>query len=424
MSEQQQQRQRRPLPAPRHGASAWKWPTSSAPTAPRSWRGTGRSWRRRSGGPCRTWWRAARRRWAATCSVAAMWPRGIAYNSCRNRHCPKCQGSRTATWLQREASFLCRWTTTTWCSRCRRRWPRWCGRTGGAATRCCSGRLARRCGKWRRLPSTWGPGGPGGGAAHLGPGPALPSAPARGGDRRWPGLCRRGTVTAPPRWVACRPGFFLPVRVLSRVFRGKYLALLRQAQAAGELSWHGELAGLAEPAAFAAWLRRAVPADWVVYAKPPFGGPEQVLKYLARYTHRVALSNRRLVSLEGACVTFTAKDYAAGGKQRLVRLSAAEFLRRWVQHVLPRGFVKIRHYGLLANRGREERLALCRALLALWTVLQTVVGVLSPEDEGQALGRRCCPACGSAQWVVVAELPRSPAGEARAQSSAAQPDTS
>src|SRR5262249_17762718 len=125
---------------------------------------------------------------------------------------------------------------------------------------------------------------------------------------------------------------------LSRVFRGKYLALLRAAQAAGELRWHGEFAALAEPAAFTAWLRAQYQQDWVVYAKPPFGGPAQVLKYLARYTHRVALSNRRLVSLEGDQVTFTAKDYAAGGKPRQVRLSAEEFLRRWVQHVLPAGF--------------------------------------------------------------------------------------
>src|SRR5262249_58998126 len=107
-------------------------------------------------------------------------------------------------------------------------------------------------------------------------------------------------------------------------------------------SWPGPLAGLAQPTAFAAWLREQSRGDWVVYAKPPFGGPQQVLKYLARYTHRVAISDRRLVSLEGGQVTFTAKDYAAGGKPRLVRLSAEGFLRRWVQHVLPSGFVKIR----------------------------------------------------------------------------------
>jgi hypothetical protein len=214
-----------------------------------------------------------------------------------------------------------------------------------------------------------------------------------------------GTVMAPPQWVACRPGFFLPVRVLSRVFRGKFLALLRQAQAAGELSWHGELAGLAAPTAFAAWLGEQYQRDWVVYAKPPFGGPEQVLKYLARYTHRVALSNRRLLDLDGDRVTFTAKDYAAGGRQRVVCLSAEEFLWRWVQHVLPRGFVKIRHYGLVANRDRSERLAVCRALLAMWAVAQVVVGVLGSGVEGGGGVRRCCPVCGSELWLVVAELP-------------------
>jgi hypothetical protein len=232
-----------------------------------------------------------------------------------------------------------------------------------------------------------------------------------------------GTPLAPAHWVACRPGFFLPVRVLGRVFRGKSLALLRQAQAAGQLSWPGELAGLAQPAAFAAWLAEQYRGDWVVYAKPPFGGPGQVLKYLARYTHRVALSNRRLVSLEGGQVTFTAKDYAAGGQPRLVRLSAEEFLRRWVQHVLPLGFVKIRHYGLLANRGRTERLTTCRALLALATVAQLVAGVLGTPAEAAAAGRHACPECGFADWIVVAEVPRVPAGT-RGAASAVGFDTS
>jgi hypothetical protein len=234
----------------------------------------------------------------------------------------------------------------------------------------------------------------------------------------------RGSVRQPPRWQACRPGFFLPVRVLSWVFRGKYLALLRQAHTAAALTWHGALAGLAEPAAFAAWLREQYRRDWVIYAKPPFGGPAQVLKYLARYTHRVALSNHRLVRLEGERVVFTTKDYAAGGKQRRVRLSVEEFLRRWVAHVLPLGFVKIRHYGLLANRGRAEWLTLCRALLALGALVGTVLGVRGTDDEAAAR-RRCCPACGSTAWGVVAELPRQPgaAGPAGA-GTAAAPDTS
>src|ERR1700756_5044669 len=128
-----------------------------------------------------------------------------------------------------------------------------------------------------------------------------------------------------------------------RVYRGKYLAGLRQAYAAGQVTFHGDLAGLAEPAAFAAWVAEQYRQDWVVYAKPPFGGPERVLKYLARYTHRVAISNSRLKSLEADTVRFTARDYAQGGRQKLVQLSAQEFLRRWVQHVLPAGLVKVRH---------------------------------------------------------------------------------
>jgi hypothetical protein len=145
-----------------------------------------------------------------------------------------------------------------------------------------------------------------------------------------------GEVTTPARWLSCRPGFFLPVRVLSRLYQGKYLALLRQAQAAGQLTFHGPLAPLAEPAAFACWLAEQYRSDWVVSAKQPFGGPEQVLKYLARYTHRVAISNRRLLSFDGEQVRFTAKDYAAGGGRQVVTLTGEEFVRRWV-HTCCRG---------------------------------------------------------------------------------------
>jgi hypothetical protein len=224
----------------------------------------------------------------------------------------------------------------------------------------------------------------------------------------------------PARWQACRPGFFLPVRVLSRVYRGKYLAGLRQAYTAGQLTFHGELAGLAEPAAWAAWLRQQYAPEWVVYAKQPFAGPECVLKYLARYTHRVALSNRRLLRLADGIVEFTAKDYAVAGQPRLVRLTADEFLRRWVQHVLPTGFVKIRHYGLLANRGRTERLALCRALLALWGLLLGVLG----ESAAARGGQRCCPACGGERWQRVAERVRPSCGTVVVEAVPEWPDTS
>jgi hypothetical protein len=345
----------------------------------------------------------------------------IAYNSCRNRHCPKCQGARTATWLQREASWLLpvayyhvvftlppAVAQLVWQNR------RW-GYT--ALFRAAQETLRQVAANPKHLGAqvglvavlhTWGQ------DLHYHPHLHVVASGGLACDAA-------GAVTQPPRWRACRPGFFLPVRVLSRVFRGKYLALLRQAQAAGELTWHGALAGLAEAAAFAAWLQAQYRPNWVVYAKPPWGGPEQVVKYLARYTHRVAVSNRRLLSFEGHQVRFTAKDDAAGGRQRVVTLAEGEFVRRWVQHVLPRGFVKVRHYGLLANRGRAERLAVCRTLLACWAVLQAVLGV--PPRASARKARRGCPVCGAERWLRVAELPRpvAPRGD---RGGSAAPDTS
>ena len=186
---------------------------------------------------------------------------------------------------------------------------------------------------------------------------------------------RAGVVEASPRWVSCRPGFFLPVRVLSRLFRGKFLAGLQQAYAGGQLRLGGSLAELASAAAWRAWLQPLYAAEWVVYAKAPFGGPEQVLKYLARYTHRVAISNHRLEVLAEGRVTFRYKAYAEGHRPRRLTLSAAEFLRRWLQHVLPRGLVKVRHYGLLASRRRQEKLAWSRSLLAVLGLVLAVLAV-------------------------------------------------
>lgn len=165
------------------------------------------------------------------------------------------------------------------------------------------------------------------------------------------------------RWISCLPGFFLPVRILSRVFRGKFLAHLRKAFEQGELKFRGELKPWGEPARFAQVVAAAYRMEWVVHAKPPWGGPEQVLKYLARYTHRVALSNDRLLKLENGEVTFRWKDYAHESRIRSMTLSAVEFLRRFLLHVLPARFVRIRHYGFLANRNREDLVALCRTLL-------------------------------------------------------------
>jgi Putative transposase/Transposase zinc-binding domain len=167
-----------------------------------------------------------------------------------------------------------------------------------------------------------------------------------------------------PRWVTCRPNWFLPVKVLSPVFRGKYLAALRAAYQAGQLQFAGSTLPLKSPAAWGALIRELYKKDWVVYAKEPFGGPEQVLKYLTGYTHRVALSNRRLVKLQNDQVTFTWKDYADGCRRKEMTLGAVEFVRRFAMHIIPKGLVRIRQYGLLAHRDRGERLALCRALTA------------------------------------------------------------
>jgi hypothetical protein len=166
------------------------------------------------------------------------------------------------------------------------------------------------------------------------------------------------------RWLPAKRGFLFPVRALARVFRAKYLAGLRRAFARGTLRFAGSVAGLADPTAFDQFLAALRAHDWVVYAKPPFGGPAQVLEYLGRYTHRVAISNDRLLSVDAGQVRFRWKDYARGSRLKTMTLPADEFLRRFLLHVLPGGFVRIRHFGLLANRGRTVKLARCRALLA------------------------------------------------------------
>ena len=189
-----------------------------------------------------------------------------------------------------------------------------------------------------------------------------------GGGLAIPAKSSGSTATVPddqaPRWVSCRPNWFLSVQVLGEVFRGKYLAAVRAAYQAGQLQFAGSTLPLASPAAWATSIRALYQKDWVVYAKEPFGGPEQVLKYLTGYTHRVALSNHRLVKLEDGHVTFLWKDYADGCRRKEMTLDAVEFVRRFALHIIPKGLVRIRQYGLLAHRDRGERLALCRSLLA------------------------------------------------------------
>lgn len=200
------------------------------------------------------------------------------------------------------------------------------------------------------------------------------------------------------RWI--RPkgaGFFLPKDVLSIVFRGKFCDGLKALFRRNQLGFHGSLAWLAEPRSFARFLHTLHTHKWVVYPKKPFGGPEHVLHYLARYTHRVAISNHRLISMEDGKVTFRWKDYAHGGKKRKMTLTAEEFIRRFLLHVLPKGLVRIRHYGWMANRHRRECAALCRALLGMEPP--------EPTATGHVPVRRC-PHCAGTIEIVEVILPR------------------
>lgn len=195
------------------------------------------------------------------------------------------------------------------------------------------------------------------------------------------------------RWISSRSRFFLPVRVLSRVFRGKFIAGLRRSFQRNKLVFHGDCLPLAQEKAFAAFLRTLFRQDWVVYAKPPFGGPEHVLQYLARYTHRVAISNHRLLSVDNSQVCFRWKDYAHHNKRRTLTLSHEEFLRRFLQHVLPKGFPRIRYFGWLANRKRATLLPVCRDRLACQPPAQPMIA------DGEATVWRC-PRCHGPMRIV------------------------
>lgn len=209
------------------------------------------------------------------------------------------------------------------------------------------------------------------------------------------------------RWIACRKkSFFLPVKVLSRLFRKKFLIYLERAFQSGKLGFHGQLEPLTKPAAFAVLCRKAGQREWVVYAKRPFGGPEQVLKYLARYTHRVAISNSRLLSLENGRVTFEWKDSADGNQSKTMTLDAVEFIRRFLLHVLPSGFVRIRHFGFLANRNRKEKLVLCRSLLpARQTATEPSASSPSGNDsKNEEQESHRCPVCKIGRLVFIEVL--------------------
>jgi hypothetical protein len=334
----------------------------------------------------------------------------IAYNSCRNRHCPKCQALSRAKWLEREAKLLlpveyhhvvftlpqevAELVTSAPTSDNARVVYNLLFEAASATLREVSAnpkRLGAQIGVLAVL-HTWG--------QNLHHHPHLHCVVTGGGLS----CDEHGRVDAAPEWRSSRPGFFLPVRILSRVFRGKFLDGLRQAYAQGALTCAGRLGSLAEPTAFALWLTPLRHKDWIVYAKPPLGGPALVLKYLARYTHRVAISNARLVAV-GDTVVFHAKDYADGSKSKIVRLSAEEFLRRFSQHILPKGFVKIRHYGLLANHGRSERLQTCRRLLLPALILMAATLTATPQDAIAPALPPTCPKCGGVR-LECRELPK------------------
>jgi hypothetical protein len=221
------------------------------------------------------------------------------------------------------------------------------------------------------------------------------------------GLSEDGT-----RWIACRPGFFLSVRVLSRLFRRLFLEGLMALHRAGKLVFFGDLTGLADPGVFAAWLAPSRKTEWVVYAKKPFGGPKAVLAYLSRYTHRIAISNSRLISADAKTVTFKWKDYRANGhdRQKVMRLETPEFIRRFLIHVLPSGFHRIRHTGFLANGVRRARIADIREFLKAPSEQAEDDGKKSRDHATPAL-RQPCPDCGGVMIIIETfrrgQLPRS-----------------
>jgi hypothetical protein len=306
--------------------------------------------------------------------------RVISYNSCRNRHCPKCQASLRAKWLaEKQADLLPAgyfhvvFTLPQRIGGLARQNAR---EVYGILFRAASETLITIAADPKRLGvhigflsvlHTWGQN------LHLHP--HLHCVVPGGG------ISLDGT-----KWKSCRRSFLLPVKVLGVLFRRKFLTYLRQAYQQGRLRFHGEIAGLARPAVFEALCRRTGRLQWVVFAKAPFGGPAQVLKYLARYTHRVAISNSRILSMKDGRVTFLWKDYADGNKTRTMTLDAAEFIRRFLLHILPRGFVRIRQFGFLANRVRKEKLAFCRKLLVAPATATAVAAVEAKE-------RRRCPVC-------------------------------
>jgi hypothetical protein len=323
--------------------------------------------------------------------------RQISYNSCRNRHCPKCQASATAEWVEAQRAHLlpvpyCHVVFTL---------PQDVAMLAlqnrrllyGLLFQCASETLLELAADGRHLGArigflailhTWG--------QKLELHPHLHCLVPAGG------LSQERDA-----WVPCRPGFFLPVRVLSRLFRGKYVSALADAFRKGKLRLEGELAHFTDPVRFEDLIRQLRRREWVVYAKPPFGGPEVVVNYLARYTHRVAISNDRITGLADGRVTFDWKDYAHEHRTRSLTLEVVEFARRFLLHVLPERFVRIRYYGFLSNTCRQRELRICRELLnqaasaaersapAAQGIRQTVSDADGAEADTNV--HQACPSC-------------------------------
>ena len=310
--------------------------------------------------------------------------RAVSYNSCRSRHCPKCQGNARAKWLAARSAellpvpyfhvvFTLPHELSALILQNMRHLYDLLFRTSAAA-------MIELAGEPKHLEAdigflgvlhTWG--------QNLEHHPHVHYIVPAGG------LALDGS-----RWIDSSRRFFLPVKRLSRVFRDKFRDQLRELFKQDRLQFHGSLRPLASPAAFSDLLWQLGQKDWVVYAKPPFGGAEHVLNYLARYTHRVAISNHRLVAFDNDRVSFRWRDYAHGGKKKVMTVSVDEFLRRFLLHVLPKGLVRIRHFGFFANRRRETAFARCRQLL----------GATACTDRTDAANQLRCPACSATMLVV------------------------
>jgi hypothetical protein len=331
----------------------------------------------------------------------------ICYRSCRNRHCPKCQSLARAEWIQRRQAELldCEYFHVVFTV------PEEIAAIAYQNKEVVYNILFRATAETLRTIAadpkhlgaeigffavlhTWG--------SNLLHHPHLHCVVPGGG------ISPDGT-----RWISCKPGFFLPVRVLSRLFRRLFLEHLQNAFDAGKLQFFTKLENLRDRRQFARHLAPLRKAEWVVYAKPPFAGPQQVLDYVGRYTHRVAISNHRLLDIEAGQVLFQWKDYRDKGQQKTMTLSAEEFIRRFLLHALPDGFQRIRYYGLLGNRHRREKLARCRQLLGMAPPVETPAPEDYRDQHEQLTGSslRECPVCHRGRMVMVELLTahRSPA---------------